>query len=113
GRFFSVRPLGGLVRQITGFPDDGLTKLGCGPPTTFGQSCRVNGLFQDLTTRTVLFVSSCDPLGRTRRGEQVFTMREDGTGLRQVTAFAGVDTSPDGSVHVEMGGPYATSASLR
>jgi hypothetical protein len=112
-QLFSVPARGGPLRQLTRFPDDGLQKQGCGVPTVFDASCRVNALFQDLRTRTVLFVSSCDPLGRTRHGEQVFTMRPDGTGLRQLTDFAGLETRPDGSVHVEMGGPYATSAALR
>jgi hypothetical protein len=60
----------------------------------------------------VLFVSSCDPLARNPDGEQIFGMRPDGTGLRQLTSFRGVEES-DGSVNVELPGPVRYAARVR
>jgi hypothetical protein len=37
-------------------------------------------------------------------------MRRDGSGLRQITAFRGVERFPDGAVQVEMAGSAAFSA---
>jgi hypothetical protein len=34
-------------------------------------------------------------------------MRQDGTGLRQVTAARGRETLPDGTLRVEVVGPFA------
>ena len=34
-------------------------------------------------------------------------MRPDGTGLRQLTNARGMTTDPDGTVHVELPGPFA------
>jgi hypothetical protein len=34
-------------------------------------------------------------------------MRSDGSGLRQLTDAAGLTTNPDGSVRVELPGPFA------
>ena len=61
----------------------------------------------DQVTGTVLFSSDCDPTGGNPSGLQIFAMRPDGTGLRQLTATRGMTTDPDGTIHVEMPGPYA------
>lgn len=108
-QFFSVSVLGAGLRQLTHFPDDGRQKLGCmnvGPLA----SCRVGALAEDPRTGAIPFVSSCDPVGRNPDGEQLFTMRRDGSGLRQITAFRGVERFPDGAVEVEMAGSAAFSA---
>ena len=63
--------------------------------------------FLDPITGTVLFASSCDPVGGNPFGEQLFAMRPDGTGLRQLTNARGMTTDPDGTVHVELPGPVA------
>jgi hypothetical protein len=55
----------------------------------------------------VLFASSCDPVGGNPLGEQLFAMRPDGTGLRQLINARGMTTDPDGTVHAEMPGPVA------
>ncbi len=55
----------------------------------------------------MLFQSSCDPVGANPFGAQVFAMRPDGTGLRQLTNARGTTTDPDGTVHVELSGPAA------
>jgi hypothetical protein len=41
--------------------------------------------------------------------DQIFAIRPDGSGLRQLTDAAGVTTNPDGSFRVELPGPYAYS----
>src|SRR5262249_1018093 len=63
----------------------------------------------DEVTGTVVFASSCDPVGGNPYGEQLFAMRSDGTGLRQLTTTRGMTTGPDGTVHVEIPGPFAYS----
>jgi hypothetical protein len=55
----------------------------------------------------MLFGSSCDPVGGNPFGDQIFAMRPDGSGLRQLTATRGLTTDPDGTVHVELPGPFA------
>jgi hypothetical protein len=42
-------------------------------------------------------------------GDQIFTMRSDGSGLRQLTAMRGMEVDPDGTVRVELPGPIAYS----
>ena len=51
-------------------------------------------LTQDSKTRTVVFYSSCDPLGTNPFGGQLFAMRPDGSDLRQLTHTRGVVTTP-------------------
>jgi hypothetical protein len=67
---------------------------------------------QDATTGALLFMSSCNPFGANPDGEQVFALRPDGTGLRQLTrtlGASGIREPDDGIVHVELPGPYAYS----
>ncbi|MGH7894600.1 MAG: hypothetical protein ACREQL_08020 [Candidatus Binatia bacterium] len=111
-QFFSVNLLGSGVRQLTHFPDDGRAKLGC-LRIDAGSSCRISALYEDPRTGAVPFVSSCDPLGRNPNGEQLFAMRRDGSGLRQITAFRGVEEPSPGVVQVEMAGSVAFSALIR
>ena len=61
----------------------------------------------DEITGALLFASSCDPLGGNPFGDQLFAMRQDGTGLRQVTAARGRERLPDGTLRVELVGPFA------
>jgi hypothetical protein len=107
-QLFSIAPFGGGLRQLTRFPDDGRPKRGClvAAPDV---SCRVSGIAADTITGAVTFISSCDPLGRNPNGEQFFVMRPDGSGIRQISAFRGVENLPDGSVTVEMAGPVEYS----
>ena len=65
----------------------------------------ISARFLDRITGTVLFSSSCDPVGGNPFGDQLFAMRPDGTGLRQLTNARGMTTDPDGTVHVELPGP--------
>ena len=61
----------------------------------------------DRATHTVVFSSSCDPFGTNPYGEQIYAMRPDGSGLRQLTSARGMTTDPDGTLHVELAGPFA------
>ncbi len=67
-------------------------------------------ILQDPVTNAVVFASSCDPFGTNPDGAQLFAMQPDGHGLRQLTDAAGFATNPDGSIRVELPGPFAYSA---
>jgi len=69
--------------------------------------CVISEFFLDRITGTVLFAASCDPVGANPSGQQLFAMRPDGTGLRQLTNARGMTTEPDGTIHVELPGPFA------
>jgi hypothetical protein len=108
-QIFSINTDGGRLRQVTNLPPDGRAPdAGCfneGPGV-----CTIDrdvGVVTDRVTGTVLFGSSCDPVGRNPFGDQLFAMRPDGSGLRQLTATRGMTTDPDGTIHVELPGPAA------
>jgi hypothetical protein len=111
-QFFSVDMLGGDLRQ--------LTQLGTGEPSTIGclplaqppeTGCySYSGPVVDADAGTIVFTSTCDPLGTNPNGEQFFAMRLDGSGLRQLTSTRGITTGADGSIDVELPGPGADSA---
>ncbi len=46
-------------------------------------------------------------------GEQAFAMRPDGTGLRQLTSARGLREGADGSLAVELAGPWAIARRFR
>jgi hypothetical protein len=110
-QFVSVNKLGGALRQLTHLPADRPFDS-CIPG--FAGPCTVDIPLQapDEVTGTVLFPSSCDPVGANPFGEQIFAMRSDGTGLRQLTTTRGMTTDSDGTVQVEMPGPWAYPASF-
>jgi hypothetical protein len=110
---FSVNKRGGSLRQLTHFPSDGRPSNGC--DDAYEKACSISPLFMamDPITGTVLFSSSCDPVGRNPFGDQLFAMRPDGTGLRQLTEARGMTTDPDGTVHVELPGPVAYHSAPR
>ena len=112
-QIFSVDTLGSGLRQVTHFnPGSPVTQPACdldSPP-----NCFVGYEFvrQDPVTKTVVFDTACDPLGANPFGDQIFAMRPDGTGLRQLTDVAGFTTHPGGSVRVELPALFAYSATL-
>jgi hypothetical protein len=106
-QLFSVNEHGGDLRQVTHLPSDGRPPNGC--RIGFEKQCSISYTFQDPMTGTVVFGSSCDPVGGNPFGEQVFAIQSDGSGLRQLTATRGLTTDPDGTVHAEMPGPVALS----
>jgi hypothetical protein len=97
-------------RQLTHLPSDGQPAVWCLNGFA-GTACDITSVFLDRITGTVLFLSSCDPVGGNPFGNQLFAMRPDGTGLRQLTNARGMTTDPDGTVHVELPGPVAYSFS--
>ena len=94
-----MRPLlAALIVTLAAVAAPGLARAG-------GTSTEVIG--------TVLFETGCDPVGGNPNGNQLFAMRPDGSGLRQVTATRGMTVDPDGTVHVEIPGPFAYSLGRR
>lgn len=96
--------------QLTHFGGTDRSLIGCYGGATDQWAdpagCRFHGgpIF-DSETQTMAFDSSCDPLGANPSGAQLFSLRADGTGLRQLTALRGVVTSDDG-VDAELPGPW-------
>jgi hypothetical protein len=107
-QLFSVDAFGRNLRQLTHFREGERSLNGCasGPPP----GCRVGRAVQDPVTRIVLFYSSCDPFGTNPYGSQIFAMRPDGSALRQLTHSRGLVNNADGTVTVELAGPFAYSA---
>jgi hypothetical protein len=60
-----------------------------------------------------MFYSMCDPLGTNPDGGQLFAMRADGTSLRQLTHVRGAVTEADGTVDVELLGPWTHAAVVK
>ena len=91
---------------MTHLPWDGrLSSAGCRERFPACGVCIVSTA-ADQVTGTVLFSASCDPVGRNPFGEQIFAMRSDGKGLRQLTDARGRTFDPDGTVRVEVPGPF-------
>jgi len=106
-QFFSVDTLGGDLRQVTRF-GDGMPSLG-GCFAAYRPGCYVEfgGQITGAGPDSLYFYSTCDPLGTNPDGAQLFAMSFDGTGLRQLTHTRGVENESDGSVTVELPGPYS------
>jgi hypothetical protein len=108
-QLFSISRLGTGLRQLTSFSQGGPTDNGCfgGPPP----GCSLGGLnAQDGRTKALVFDSTCDPLGTNPYGRQLFAMRPDGSGLRQLTTARGRTLEPDGTVSVQYVGHWSYSA---
>src|SRR5262245_28415092 len=107
-QLFSVDTLGNHLRQLTRFGVGEPTADVCRSPDWWPPACSILETFQDPATRTVVFGYTCDPLGGTTNGGQVFAMRPDGTGLRQLTSTRG-SVAAGGEVTVELPGPISYS----
>jgi hypothetical protein len=107
-QLFSIDTLGGHLRQVTRFTQGGPSANGCFFGATPG--CDVRSASQDPVTGAIVFYSSCNPFGTNPDGAQLFAMRADGRGLRQLTRTRGLVPEPDGSVMVQIPGPFAYSA---
>ena len=67
-----------------------------------GAQCTISnqGVAQDPRSGAVVFQTSCDPLGANRFGTDIFVMRADGSGLRQLTRTRGMVLEPDGGAEM-------------
>jgi hypothetical protein len=107
-QIFSIDTLGRGLRQITrlvGVP------VQCGG-TPAGPCGDILGL-QDPSTDTIVFKASCGDLRQGAFDDQIFAIRPDGSGLRQLTAARGCVVDADGAVTVELAGPFGYSAPSR
>ena len=106
-QLFSVDTLGGHLQQLTRFSDGEQSMGGCQnlKPRPFGCFAAIFG--HDRHTDTIVFDSSCDPLGTNPEGDQIFAMEFDGTGLRQLTHTHSLEIADDGTVSAELPGPAA------
>jgi hypothetical protein len=104
-QFFSAGRRGEGLRQLTQFDTGEPSQAGC---TFFPISgCGVTVVGHEPANDTVRFLSNCDPLGTNPNGGQIFSMRFDGTQLRQLTSLRSATTEADGTVVVELPGPVA------
>jgi hypothetical protein len=106
-QLFSVTTRGESLRQLTHLPWDGRSSTHSCTFRPPGCGIWPLSMAADQISGTVLFSASCDPVGANPFGEQIFAMRPDGTGLRQLTNARGMTTDPDGTVHVELPTPFA------
>ena len=72
---------------------------------------------EDPVTNAIVFNTGQDPLHLpgfpfSQFYDQIFAVRPDGHGLRQLTDASGSATNPDGGIRVEFPGPFAYSAAL-
>jgi Tol biopolymer transport system component len=109
-QLFTTDAFGGGLQQLTRFNENALSTNGCfyGRAPT-GCAITLYNAFapsQDARTGTVVFYSNCDPFTTNANGGQLFAIRPDGSGLRQLTQASGFIRQPDGSVTVELPGPY-------
>jgi len=104
-QLFSIDTLGGHLRQLTRFRDSQPSEDGCFITPLPG--CPVAVFAQDRATGSLIMNSSCDPLGTNPAGEQLFVMRPDGSGLRQITHARGVVVDTPDVFEVELPGPSA------
>jgi hypothetical protein len=110
-QLFSVNQLGGDLRQLTRWDAPIPSLGGC---FTFEEAPSCSGGVSiahtiDPVTHVLITDSSCDPFGLGTIGDQLFALRADGSGLRQLTAYRGMVVEPDGTVTVELPGPVSYS----
>jgi len=101
-QLFSIDTLGGHLHQLTRFTQSEPGHSGCSYSVPPG--CAMGWALQDPRTRTIVFDSSCDPFGTNPAANQIFAIRPDGSGLRQLTAARGFVEEPDGAVSTEQVG---------
>jgi hypothetical protein len=107
---FGIDIFGGHLRQLTHFEPDGPSPGGCSYAGREGCTSMQAVRVQDPVTAAIVFDTSCDPLRLIPVGQQVYAMRPNGSGFRQLTTYRGTTVSPDGTVSVELPGPIAYSA---
>jgi Tol biopolymer transport system component len=101
---FSIDTLGANLRQLTRFDKD-MPEHGCF--SDVAPDCRGRVIAEDRATGSILIDSSCHPLGTSPTANQVYVMRPDGSGLRQITRARGVVADTPDVIEVELAGPIA------
>jgi len=107
-QLFAVDTLGRHLRQVTQFHDIDPTRECAGLPAG---ACAIENQkgVQDPEGRTFVFNSSCDPFDTGALGEQLFAVDPHTFRLVQLTSARGCVVAPDGSLTVELPGPFAYS----
>ena len=103
-QFFDVGTLGGGYRQLTRFGNESPG------PSCYGGLCHLARAQVDAMTRSIVFSSDWDLVGKGAGGSEVFLLRPDGSELGQITRTEGVHRGADGTLDVEMPGPFAVAA---
>ena len=107
-QMFSIDRLGSDLRQLTFLSASGDTRRNCQDYASPGCTLARGGI--DMITGSLLFASTCDPLGlNPSGGDQTFAIRPDGSGLVQLTQMQGLVRHADGSTDVEMAQTIAPS----
>jgi len=102
-QIFSIDRLGRDLRQLTDFHTAEHSVIGCTSyPST--QGCAPFLQAQDAISGTLVFSSGC---GTNPSSSQIFSVRPDGSGLRQLTNLRGTFTDAEGAFHAELPGPWA------
>ena len=109
-QLFSVDVLGRHLRQLTHFDPGVASSGGCALATAEGCMVGAEVVVQDAATGAIVFDSSCDPFGVRPVSQQLYAVRPDGSGFRQVTGYRGMTVDPDGTVSVELPGPIVYQA---
>ena len=100
-QMFSIDRLGNDLRQLTFFSSSGNTRRNCQDYASPG--CTLSRVGVDRVTGSLVFHSTCDPLGLNPTGaDEAFAIRPDGSGLTQLTRMQGIVRHADGSIEVEM-----------
>lgn len=107
-QIFSIDRTGANLRQLTSFSETEHSDNGCWYGLRRG--CTADFLWQDPVTQNLVFNSDCDPFGQGYYGAQIFAMRPDGSGLRQLTDTRGWKGT---GYPLELPGPFAYSAQIR
>jgi hypothetical protein len=111
-QLFSIDRLGGHLRQITHFDPGATAPAGCAGGAEPPGCTILSGVgTQDRSTGAMVFDSSCDPFGVSALSQELFAVRPNGTGFRQLTAYRGTTTGPGGTVDVELPGPTSYQGS--
>jgi hypothetical protein len=107
-QLFSIDRLGSNLRQLTNFRETDYSVAGCDfYPRPKGCGMSLDLRSQDPRSRTLLFYSDCDPLGTNPNGGQIFAMRSDGSGLRQLTDAQGLVKEAPGAFSGDIPGLWA------
>lgn len=102
-QIFSTDPFGGDLRQLTFFSQASRSLGGCA--AGLGDGCGIGFAFAsglDRRTGALIFDSTCNPFGTTPVGRQVYIIRPDGSGLRELTHTSGLVVGGDGSTRTEL-----------